>query len=144
MILHFGAVRATDDVDAVVLRGNPAGFRRASRRLADDFGLDRDWLNDAAKAYVAMLPPEYRERLTEVPVNHSHLRLFALARVDQAALKIVALREQDLEDLELLLHGMSADEQSGMIRIAEHFAAVRPDWALKMRLFLEELGWPTD
>jgi len=32
--------------------------------------------------------------------------MFALGRADQIALKVVALREQDLEDLELLAHGL--------------------------------------
>ena len=56
-------------------------------------------------------------------------------------MKIVALREQDLEDLELLLPQLSEEEKEVLITIVHHISRFRPDWALKMKYFLQEQGW---
>lgn len=56
-------------------------------------------------------------------------------------MKIVALREQDLEDLELLLPQMSRADKEVLVAIIRHVGAFRPDWAQKIRYFLLEQGW---
>ncbi len=59
-------------------------------------------------------------------------------------MKIVALREQDLEDLEFLLPKMSESDRDVLIKIMNHVATFRPDWAQKIRYFLLEHGWKID
>jgi len=71
------------------------------------------------------------------------LRLYVLGRSEQAAFKIVALREQDLADLEILLPSMSLAERKVLFRIMQHVGTFRPDWAQKIKYFLEEQGWET-
>lgn len=122
MILHFGA-------------------SRASNIVAEEFGLPSDWLSDAAKGFADILPPDFYRRLIPLESNFRHLRLYALGLPDQAAMKIVALREQDLDDLEVLLPQLSEGERKVVARIAHHIDTFRPDWAQKMRYFLEEQGW---
>ena len=56
-------------------------------------------------------------------------------------MKIVALREQDLEDLELLLPLMSEADKETLIAIMHHVSTFRPDWAQKIQYFLQEQGW---
>lgn len=56
-------------------------------------------------------------------------------------MKIVALREQDLEDLELLLPEMSETDKQTLVTIMHHVGTFRPDWAQKIRYFLLEQGW---
>jgi hypothetical protein len=56
-------------------------------------------------------------------------------------MKIVALREQDLEDLELLLPQLSLEEQQVVTKIMEHVGQFRPHWAQRIQYFLEEQGW---
>jgi hypothetical protein len=85
MILHFGASRATLDVDVLVLRGEAADLRQAAN--------------------------------------------------------IVALREQDLEDLELLLPQLSTFDRQVILQTMDHVSHFRPDWAQRMQYFLEEQGW---
>ena len=66
------------------------------------------------------------------------MRLYALGRPEQVAMKIVALREQDLE---LLLPKMSEAEKKVLVAIMHHVSRFRPDWAQKMQYFLQKQGW---
>lgn len=141
MILHFGASRATRDIDVLVLRGDLTELRRAVKAVARGRDLPEDWLTDAAKGFADILPPDFYHRLTPLPFPFRQLRLYALGRPEQVAMKIVALREQDLEDLELLLPQLSEEEKKVVIAIMHHISRFRPDWAQKMQYFLEEQGW---
>lgn len=141
MILHFGASRATRDVDVLVLRGNLTELRRAVKAVAHEHDLPEDWMSDAAKGFADILPPDFYHRLTPLSLMFQHLRLYVLGRPEQAALKIVALREQDLEDLELLLPQLSEEEKRVLVAIVHHVSRFRRDWAQKMRYFLQEQGW---
>lgn len=141
MILHFGATRATRDVDVLFIRGDFSELRRAIKAVAREYDVPDDWMNDSAKGFVDVLAPDFSERLVPLEINFKQLHLFALGVADQAAMKIVALREQDLEDLELLLARMSADDKRTLVGIMNHLAPIRPDWAQKIRYFTLEQGW---
>ncbi len=67
-----------------------------------------------------------------------------LGRAEQVAMKIGALREQDLEDLELLMREMSDGDRRRLTLIAQHLAHSRPDWAQKVHYFMLEQGWKTE
>jgi hypothetical protein len=144
MILHFGANRATRDIDMLVLRGDPTGLRRAVKAVAQQRNLPEDWLSDAGKGFADIFPPDFYHRIVPLEFEFQRLHLYALGRPEQAAMKIVALREQDLEDLELLLPQMSEGDRQILIRIMHHVSRFRPDWAQKMQYFLEEQGWQID
>lgn len=141
MILHFGATRATRDVDALFIGGDLSGMRRAIKTVGQEHGLPDDWMNDSAKGFVDVLAPDFSTRLVPLEINLKQLHLYALGVADQAAMKIVALREQDLEDLELLLARMLPDDKRTLVSIMNHLAPIRPDWAQKIRYFALEQGW---
>jgi hypothetical protein len=141
MILHFGAQRATRDVDILVLRGDSKELRQAAEGVAGERNLPEDWMNDAVKGFADILPPDFKNRLVSLDLPFQHLHLYVLGRSEQAAMKIVALREQDLEDLELLLPSMSEADKQTLVAIMHHVSAFRPDWAQKIRYFLQEQGW---
>ena len=141
MILHFGASRATRDIDVLVLTGSEAELRKRAKDVAYEYDLPKEWLNDAAKGFAVILPPDFGKRLSILPFSFQHLKLYALGTAEQVAMKIVALREQDLEDLELLLPQLSDEEKSTLIAIMNHVGQFRADWALRIQYFLEEQGW---
>ncbi len=141
MILHFGASRATRDVDALVLRGDVAELRRAVQRVARTHDLPEDWMNDAVKGFADILPRDFYRRLVPLDLSLQRLRLYVPGRPELVAMKVVALREQDLEDLELLLPQLSASDRDTLVAIMEHVGTFRPDWAQKIRYFLLEQGW---
>jgi hypothetical protein len=144
MILHFGASRATGDIDVLVLRGDPTELRQGVKSVARERNLLEDWLSDAGKGFADILPSDFYHRLVPLAFTFQNLRLYALGRPEQAAMKIVALREQDLEDLELLLPQMLDAERQVLIGIIHHVSRFRLDWAQKMQYFLEEQGWKLD
>lgn len=141
MILYFGASRATRDVDVLILRGDLEELRQAVKTVAGERDLPEDWLNDAVKGYADILPPDFYHRLVPLDLQFRHIRLYVLGRPEQVAMKIVTLREQDLEDLELLLPLMSEADKEVLVAIMQHVGAFRPDWAQKIRYFLLEQGW---
>ncbi|MBI1922819.1 hypothetical protein HYR99_01070 [Candidatus Poribacteria bacterium] len=144
MILHFASSRATRDVDVLVLRSEFTELRQAVRLVADERGLPEDWLNDAVKGFADILPPDFYHRLVPLGITFRHIRLYALGLPDQVALKIIALREQDLEDLECLLPQMSEGDKNVLVAIMDHVSTFRLDWAQKIRYFLQEQGWKID
>jgi hypothetical protein len=60
MAVAYDARRATADVDAVFVPTSEV--RAAARRVAERLGLDDDWLNDGAKAFIPGADPDQRAR----------------------------------------------------------------------------------
>ncbi len=141
MILHFGANRVTRDVDGLLLHGSAVDLRAAIQSVSDERGIPGTWMSDAAKGFVDILPPDFRQRLTPIEPSFNRLRLYVLGLPEQVALKAVALREQDLEDLELLLPRMGEPDKKVLIEVMHRVATFRPDWAQKIRYFLLERKW---
>jgi alkanesulfonate monooxygenase SsuD/methylene tetrahydromethanopterin reductase-like flavin-dependent oxidoreductase (luciferase family) len=141
MILHFGSSRSTRDVDVLVLRGDLGKLRQSVKATAQEHNLPDDWMSDAAKGFTNILPPDFHHRLVPLDLPFQHLHLYVLGQPEQVAMKIVALREQDLEDLELLLPLMSETDKEVLMAVMHHVAKSRPDWAQKIRYFLLEQGW---
>lgn len=144
MILHYGARRTTRDVNVFVLRGGSSQLRKAVAAVAEERELPKNWLNDAAKGFADVLLSDFYHRLVPLDFAFRNIRLYALGKPEQVALKIIALREQDLEDLELLLPQMPETEKEIVIAMMNHASTFRPDWAQKIRYFLEEQGWKID
>lgn len=144
MILHFGAQRATRDIDVLPLRGDLAELRRATGIVSRLHDLPEDWMNDAVKGFADILPRDFYHRLVPLEMPCERLRLYVLGSPEQVAMKIVALREQDLEDLELLLPRLSEADKVVLVGIMHHVSTFRPDWAQKIRYFLLEQGWEVE
>jgi len=143
MILQFGAGRATRDIDVLPLRGDPYALRRAVAAVAQQHNFPLDWVSDAVKGFADILPPDFYHRLVALDLPFTNLRVYVLGRPDLVAMKVVSLREQDLEDLELLLPQMSDADKAVLGQICEHVAPFRSDWAQKLHYFMLEKGWLT-
>lgn len=141
MILHYGALRTTRDVDVLFLRGDISEIRAAIKAVAENRHLSDDWINDAAKGFSNIFLSDFYHRLIPQNFDFQNIRLYVIGKPEQIALKIVALREQDLEDLEILLSEITEQDKKILIDIMEHVNTFRTDWAQKMKYFLEEQGW---
>lgn len=141
MILHFGASRTTRDVDVLILRGSLPELRQAIKAVAEEKEFPEDWMSDAAKRFADIFLPDFYHRLVPLDFELRHIQIYALGLPEQVALKIIALREQDLEDLELLLPRLSSSDKDVLLAMMKKMSVFRPDWAQKMKYFLEEQGW---
>lgn len=97
MCLVYQSRKATKDIDGIF--EPTAEIRNAGKRVAKKFGLDENWLNDAAKAYFHIDPP--REDVLEL----SHLRVWAPRADYMLAMKCISARfdTHDREDVQFLL-----------------------------------------
>lgn len=97
MALAYDARRATRDIDAVF---KPHGVvLEEARAVAVELGLPRWWLNDQASAYVA------RGEDTDAPriFDHPGLRVSAASPEHLLAMKVLAARRRDAEDIRFLV-----------------------------------------
>lgn len=103
--------RTTIDCDVMVSAppGAIARLEEIARSVAPELGLAPTWLNGDANLVQWKLPEGWRER--RVPVlSSARLRVFAVGRADFIALKALAGRDQDIEDLRALK--VTAEEAS--------------------------------
>ncbi|MEM8738057.1 MAG: DUF6036 family nucleotidyltransferase [Planctomycetota bacterium] len=96
--------RTTSDCDVVRHLPEDAGFGliTAAATVAEIMGLDERWLNSDVTNVVPTMPDGWRDRRHRLGYFGEHLIVFAADRVDLIALKFLAGRDQDLDDLEAL------------------------------------------
>lgn len=107
MALAYDARRATRDIDAVFL---PHGIvLEEALALATELGLPRWWLNEQASVYVA----PGGDPQAPVAFDHPGLRVSTASPEHLLAMKAVAARRRDVDDLRLLVGhlGLTAPEQ---------------------------------
>ncbi len=93
------------------------------------------------KGFSDILPPDFHSQLTPLNIPSQNLQIFVLGLAEQLAMKIVALREQDLEDIEILLPQLTDFHAMRLWKNVQRIATFRPDWAQKIEYFLEEQRW---
>ena len=143
MILHFGASRATRDVDALFLRGDTAELRRAIREVSRKHDLPEAWMNDAVKGFAEVLSRDFYHRLVPLDLQFKHLRLYVLGRAEQVAMKVVALREQDRKTWSCSHARCRTTIAVDWLRSLSSWQS-RSDWAQKIHYFMLEQGWKTE
>ena len=128
MALAYDSRRATRDVDAIFI---PAGEMRAAvATVADRLGLEHDWLNDGAKAFMPGADPDQIEVFEGDNLS--------------VAMKLLASRlERDQDDI-AFLYGLC-----GFTTAAEGLdllESVYPTWVVapRVQFLLEEMFPGTD
>lgn len=64
-----------------------------------------------------------------------NLEIFVLGIAEQLVMKIIALREQDLEDIEVLLPQLTTNDKQTVINNMHYISKIRSDWAQKYNIF---------
>ncbi|MFE9202549.1 DUF6036 family nucleotidyltransferase [Micromonospora sp. NPDC007230] len=97
MALAYDARRATRDIDAVF---QPHGVvLDEARAVADELGLPHWWLNEQASAYVAPGGDAAAPRV----FDHPGLRVAAASPEHLLAMKVLAARRRDADDIRFLV-----------------------------------------
>jgi hypothetical protein len=126
MALAYDARRATRDIDAVF---QPHGVvLEDARTVAEELGLPAWWLNEQASAHVA--PPRV--------FDHPGLRVSAASPEHLLAMKVLAARRRDAEDIRFLVKRLGLSNAEEVLALC---AEIFPDEEVPgpARLVLEDV-----
>jgi predicted nucleotidyltransferase len=120
MALAYDAKRVTRDVDA---RFVPHGIvLEEARRVAEDLGLPPWWLNEQASVYISGKDDPGKRRV----FDHSGLRVMAASPEHVFAMKALAARIRDIDDLRLLAGMAGVRSSADALRICADFFPDEP------------------
>jgi Nucleotidyltransferase of unknown function (DUF6036) len=124
MALAYDANRVTRDVDA---RFVPHGIvHEEAMRVAEEIGLPRWWLNEQASVYISGKDDAGKRRV----FDHPGLRVMAASPQHIFAMKALAARVRDVDDLRLLTEIAGIESADEAIQICADFY---PDEPLSQR-----------
>jgi hypothetical protein len=120
MALAHDATRVTRDVDT---RFIPHGIVQAeATRVADDLGLPRWWLNEQASVYISGKEDAGKRRV----FDHPGLRVMAASPRHIFAMKALAARTRDIDDLRLLADITEVESADDALQICADFYPDEP------------------
>jgi len=115
MALAYDATRVTRDVDSLFV---PHGVvLEEARNVAQDLGLPAWWLNEQASVYISGKDDPGRRRV----FDHPGLRVTAASPRHIFAMKALAARTRDVDDLRLLAGIIEVDSAEAALRICAEF-----------------------
>lgn len=132
MALAYDLRRSTRDIDALI---QPHGAVLAeAETVAQELGLPRWWLNEQASAYVA----PGGDAQAPLVFDHPGLRVHAASAQHLLAMKVLAGRRRDVEDIRVLADHLGLRTASEVRAVC---VDVFPDESIPKRseLLLEEL-----
>jgi hypothetical protein len=107
MALAYDATRVTRDIDATFV---PHGVViEEARRVADDLGLPYWWLNEQASIYISGKDDPGKRRV----FDHPGLRVAAASSAHIFAMKALAARTRDIDDLRVLVDIIGVQSSPG-------------------------------
>ena len=120
MALAYDATRVTRDVDA---RFVPHGIvLEEAKRVADDLGLPPWWLNEQATVYISGKDDPGKRRV----FDHPGLRVMAASPEHVFAMKALAARTRDIDDLRLLAGMIGVETADAALQICADFYPDEP------------------
>jgi predicted nucleotidyltransferase len=131
MALAYDSRRSTRDIDAVF---RPHGVvLDEARAVADELGLPQWWLNEQASAYVAPGGDVNAPRV----FDHPGLRVSAASPEHLLAMKVLAARRRDADDIRFLVKHLNLTTVDEVLALC---AEVFPDEEVpaRARLVLED------
>jgi predicted nucleotidyltransferase len=120
MALAYDADRVTRDVDALFV---PHGIvAEEARQVADDLGLPYWWLNEQASVYISAKDDLGKRRV----FDHPGLRVMAASPDHIFAMKALAARTRDIDDLRLLADIVGVQSAEHALQICADFYPDEP------------------
>ena len=132
MALGYDSARYTVDMDAIVLDGHGA-LTDAVHKVARRRGLLTSWFNENAAPFVSKV----RDTTPLVVFDHPALRVFAASPEHMLAMKIVASRPSDMDDIRTLLGILDITTMS---QVVDTVSRLFPGDALNQRALMALRG----
>jgi hypothetical protein len=134
MALAYDANRVTRDVDA---RFMPHGIvHEEAMRVAEELGLPRWWLNEQASVYISGKDDAEKRRV----FDHPGLRVMAASPHHIFAMKALAARTRDVDDLRLLADITGIESADDALQICADFYPDEPISARSAAVLRELFG----
>ncbi|HJT60020.1 MAG TPA: DUF6036 family nucleotidyltransferase [Ktedonobacteraceae bacterium] len=115
MLLKVQNREVTKDIDAYFNPEQANVIRDAARVIAEREGLAEDWINEGVKGFFYKQPP------TEQWAEYPGLRVYIPSLDYLFAMKVVAGRPQDIEDIKALAHELElSNAQDGLALVKEY------------------------
>jgi hypothetical protein len=115
MALAYDATRVTRDVDALFV---PHGVvLEESRAVVEELGLPPWWLNEQASVYVSGKDDPGKRRV----FDHPHLRIMVASPEHIFAMKAMAARTRDIDDLRSLAALVDVQTFDDALRVCHDF-----------------------
>jgi len=134
MALAYDANRVTRDVDA---RFMPHGIvHEEAMRVAEELGLPRWWLNEQASVYISGKDDAGKRRV----FDHPGLRVMAASPHHIFAMKALAARTRDVDDLRLLADITGIESADDALQICADFYPDEPISARSAAVLRELFG----
>lgn len=134
MALAYDANRVTRDVDA---RFMPHGIvHEEAMRVAEELGLPRWWLNEQASVYISGKDDAGKRRV----FDHPGLRVMAASPHHIFAMKALAARTRDVDDLRLLADITGIESAEDALQICADFYPDEPISARSAAVLRELFG----
>ena len=115
MLLKVQNREVTKDIDAYFNPEHAEIIREAIKVIADREGLTYDWINDGVKGFFYTQPPV--EQWAEYP----GLRIYTPSLDYLLAMKLVAGRPQDIEDIKALAHELKLSSSEEALAIVKKY-----------------------
>jgi hypothetical protein len=132
MALAYDARRSTRDIDAVF---HPHGIVvEEARAVAAELGLPTWWLNEQASAYVARGGDANAPRV----FDHPGLRVSAASPEHLLAMKVLAARRRDAEDIRFLVKHLQLENAQAVLALCTEVFPEEPV-PDRARLVLEDV-----
>jgi len=115
MLLKVQNREVTKDIDAYFNPGQANLIRDAARVIAEREGLAEDWINEGVKGFF------YTQPRTEQWAEYPGLRVYIPSLDYVFAMKVVAGRPQDIEDIKALAHELElSNPQDALAMVKEY------------------------
>ncbi len=118
MLLVIKSRAMTKDVDAY-FGVQSDQIRKAARAVARKEGLPDDWLNDGVKGFFYGTPPQLQL------ASFSHLNVYTVTPEYMIAMKAVAGRSGDIDDLKSLVRHVGIKSAEAALEIIEEYVPAR-------------------
>lgn len=116
MCVALNARVSTKDVDAIF---EPKSIiAKLADKIAEEYDLNRNWLNDAAKGYLST------EAAFDIYLELSNLKIFTAAPEYILAMKCMSMRlgeSEDISDIKFLIRYLNINEINKVILILEKY-----------------------